>query len=526
VTTEDPQWEPPGPGQWYYSAEHLPGAVSTLFADLFLPVARGWATGAARYGLPSHDGRFGPVGRFLYFSPGADGPVDAAALGRTAEETLATERWRHDLRTWAEETRPAVVAANRALAAVDLAAVDDEVLAERLGEAAAHYQRWAPEHFALMPVQGIAGGALMVEAKEWGLDPAEVFEALAGEAASTSSADVLLGRVVAGLRAAGIDRVSDLEEVEAIGGDAAAALDELTLDFGWRSLGTDLTPTLAEQPEAIVAMINAAAATVGPRSRPDGSHLDALRRRLPEADRSRFDDLVSVARVAYGFNDDNTIVLFSMPLGLVRRVVLEVGRRLVERGRLDEASDAFEASVAELRAILAGAGPSADILAARRAERQAAAELTPPFAVGEPAPAAEPVELADATRRLGILYDAWWAAGGRAHDPERAAATVGSVAVRGRALLARDPVDALTRLEPGDVLVTDTTHAAWNVVFPLLAAVAVEHGGTMGHAAILARELGLTALVGVPGLLERVRDGDQVEVDPVAGTITVLDRSV
>ena len=44
----------------------------------------------------------------------------------------------------------------------------------------------------------------------------------------------------------------------------------------------------------------------------------------------------------------------------------------------------------------------------------------------------------------------------------------------------------------------------------------------MSHAAVLARELGLTAVIGVPGLLDRVHDGDQVELDPVAGTITVI----
>ena len=43
----------------------------------------------------------------------------------------------------------------------------------------------------------------------------------------------------------------------------------------------------------------------------------------------------------------------------------------------------------------------------------------------------------------------------------------------------------------------------------------------MSHAAVLARELGLTAVIGVPDLLDRVHDGDQVEVDPIAGTITV-----
>ena len=54
---------------------------------------------------------------------------------------------------------------------------------------------------------------------------------------------------------------------------------------------------------------------------------------------------------------------------------------------------------------------------------------------------------------------------------------------------------------------------------------AVQHGGLMSHAAVLARELGLTAVIGVPGLLDRVHDGDQVEVDPIAGTITVLSAS-
>ena len=67
------------------------------------------------------------------------------------------------------------------------------------------------------------------------------------------------------------------------------------LDFGWRSLGTDLTPSLAEQPEAIVAMINGAVEAIGPRARPDRDRLDALRARVPDADRARFDDLASVA---------------------------------------------------------------------------------------------------------------------------------------------------------------------------------------------------------------------------------------
>jgi len=50
----------------------------------------------------------------------------------------------------------------------------------------------------------------------------------------------------------------------------------------------------------------------------------------------------------------------------------------------------------------------------------------------------------------------------------------------------------------------------------------VAHGGPLGHAASLARELDLTSVIGLPGLLDRVQDADQVDVDPITGTITAL----
>jgi phosphohistidine swiveling domain-containing protein len=78
-------------------------------------------------------------------------------------------------------------------------------------------------------------------------------------------------------------------------------------------------------------------------------------------------------------------------------------------------------------------------------------------------------------------------------------------------------------LEPGDVLVALTTSAPFNTIFPVAGAVAVQVGSVMSHAAVLARELGLTAVIGIPDLLTRVADGDLVEVDPVAGAIRVIE---
>ena len=67
------------------------------------------------------------------------------------------------------------------------------------------------------------------------------------------------------------------------------------------------------------------------------------------------------------------------------------------------------------------------------------------------------------------------------------------------------------------------TTSAFNTVFPIASAVATEYGGLLSHAAILARELGLPAVVGVDALLAGVHHGDIVEVDACAGIVCVVE---
>jgi phosphohistidine swiveling domain-containing protein len=74
------------------------------------------------------------------------------------------------------------------------------------------------------------------------------------------------------------------------------------------------------------------------------------------------------------------------------------------------------------------------------------------------------------------------------------------------------------------VLVAVATTTAFNAVFSLLSAVVTEQGGLFSHTAILARELGLPAVVGVPDLFEEIHDGDLVEVDPRAGVVRIVAR--
>ncbi len=525
MDADELRWDPPGPGQWFASSEHMPTPVSGLMAELLPRAGRGWALGTERYGLPPNTGGFGIVNCWGYYTPGVRPPVDLEALERTAAETLATRRWRAELRRWRDEVRPAVVAANRTLLSVDLAGLTDEELADHLQDAIDGFVRFGPEHFASFNHGAAATGALLQAAVGWGLDPRRVLLALSGTSAASASAEQLLDRIAAALRAAGRTDPTDLASIRAVGGDAAAALDELLVDYGWRPFGADLVePTLAERPDAVVAAVHAALAGRGGRARPDGTLLAELRAQVPAADQARFDELVADAKEGYGNNDDNTVVLFSLPLGLVRRAALEAGRRLHARGRVHEVEDVLDARPGELGSLLRGGGPSADELADRRRFRAAVASVAPPPALGAPPPPEPPLELPPSVRALEDLLDAYrsvaWAS---TDDGTRAQATVGTEVVRGRAVVVVDPLEAAVRMEPGDVLVAQTTSAPFNTIFPMAGAVAVQVGSVMSHAAVLARELGLTAVIGVPDLLARVADGDLVEVDPVAGTIRVVE---
>jgi pyruvate,water dikinase len=105
----------------------------------------------------------------------------------------------------------------------------------------------------------------------------------------------------------------------------------------------------------------------------------------------------------------------------------------------------------------------------------------------------------------GRVLQGTGASGGRATGPPR---------------VVRGPDDFGT-VRPGDVLVCRETDPAWTPLFGVVAAVVTETGGLLSHAAIVARELGLPAVLGVPGAADALRDAAAVAVDGDAGTVAV-----
>ena len=83
--------------------------------------------------------------------------------------------------------------------------------------------------------------------------------------------------------------------------------------------------------------------------------------------------------------------------------------------------------------------------------------------------------------------------------------------------------DDFERITQGDVLVTEATTEAFNILLPLLGAIVTDSGGVLSHAAIVAREYGIPGVVGTREGTQRIADGTRVRVDGDAGEVTVLE---
>jgi pyruvate,water dikinase len=244
------------------------------------------------------------------------------------------------------------------------------------------------------------------------------------------------------------------------------------------------------------------------------------------AQQEDFDSRLEEARAAMNLRDDNGPTTAEWPLGLLRLVLLELGRRMVAAGHAASAEDALELRPDEISlATVTGNGPSVEELDRRRRHRRDEALLDAPMSLGErePEPPLEllPKPLADVVRMVKIVIEQLGMGGERSTGGLRGVG-VGHEIVRGRACRADSPEQAIDRLRGGDVLVVPCTTPAYNAVLTLAGAIVTADGGPLSHAAVLARELGISAVVGARGALTDIPDGALIDVDPVAGEVRLV----
>jgi pyruvate,water dikinase len=123
---------------------------------------------------------------------------------------------------------------------------------------------------------------------------------------------------------------------------------------------------------------------------------------------------------------------------------------------------------------------------------------------------------------MGIAMGALFGSSEAEHEEDllRGLAASGGV-YEGPARLVGGP-DEFDRIVQGDVLVTQSTTEAFNILLPLLGAIVTDAGGLLSHSAIVAREYGIPGVVGTREATQRIAEGARVRVDGTAGEVTVL----
>jgi rifampicin phosphotransferase len=560
--SNDARFTPPGPGSWQLEMTHFVRPVSRSMAATF-PEAMmaGFRWSTKRYGSLLDYLEIKVVNRFVYMAPrGVGAPPDAKSHPpklmfqlltkvhpeirkriKTVAEVFATKRWRADVALWDTEWKPAFVREHQELQNVDVRALSDDALIAHVAQAFDAARRAIQRHHSMNATAMLPVGDFLAHVREWtGLAPADVLPIFQGSSRVSRGAADEIDAVGRAIQASAVAQAILAQENPQVVVDALLARTDAVGDAMRRYIdvagtrlatGYDLADlTLSEMPELIVENVRSAASSVVREQNESGvARLEKqIRERVPAQHRATFDELLQDARLVYRIRDERGYLNDAWACGIARRAILEAGMRLVRKGLLHEVHHAVELTPDELMALLAGGkGPSADETAEHARYRTTHTIADAPAFLGNPPSAPPPAEwlppmAARAERAIGIVMGEMFAA----HDKQTDAAKINGFAashgiVTGIARLVLEPRD-MGRVRKGDVLITRSTSPAYNALLPLLLGVVTDRGGTLSHAAVVAREYGIPAVVGTGNATERIRDGARIRVNGAIGLVELL----
>lgn len=535
-------WEPPDAGEWTFDSAHQSSPASATAQELFGPTFEaGFRTCFARFGMPLSHMAMAAVNGWAYSSAFVHGaprkssgkqppkaalkllvraPPAARKRAKVAADSIKNGLAMREVERYVA-MRPDWVATNLEFQDVDIEGCSDEELADQIRRTAAHLSDGLTLHFELLG-QAVVVGEYLVRTGQWGIDPEVAAKAAFHGVQSSAEARERIGAIVAAI---GDRDIESLDQVRSAGPDAQEALDEYLRYHGTWILADDVdSATLAEMPHLVVQSINERRGGLVDQTQAIEAAQQLCRDSVPRSDRDEFERLLADTQRAYAALDDNSGILASWPGGLARRAQVAAAGRLVDRGVLTDPDEVWVLRPDEIADLLTGAArPDAEEIAGRVHTRAVQAAATPPPNLGSPP--SEPPDptifhdpVAQNVRHFFAFMDAKF---GSADVP---AVGIGDTSVTGRAVVAASADEAIEHVEPGDVLITSYTTPGYNAIFPLLGAVVTITGGPNSHTAVVARELGVTAVIGMSDAFDAIPDGATVTVDPVAATVTIVDN--
>ena len=411
----------------------------------------------------------------------------------------------------------------------DLSTRDRHQLAVRLDEAYAYFHKacgvMMPPYFGAMLFYDI----VRATATQWlgedndlanrvragtsemrSMDAGEGIRQLADQAARTPGvAEALAGQPGAGT----LDRLRRDPGTRAF----AEAVDAFLLDQGVRGqVEMDVAvPRWIDEPSYVLKMVHklmmsreaTASGSAEERATDRSASLDELLGELPIHKRATLRWLIRCYK-HFSTWRESTRMCYLQGIWMVRRVITEVAQRLVDEGVIERVEDMGFLDYEGIRRYLEG--------------EEAGSRIFPPSAIRQ-------AKRDDALNRRApvppeTFISPWTPSIGAETEHEKATELMGIAAspgrIEGRARVILDLDQQMDEFQPGEILITRFTDTAWTPLFSLAAGVVTDIGSVLTHSAIVAREMGIPAVVSANGVSQWVRSGDRVIVDGGTGRVT------
>ena len=491
----DLDFEPPGPGSWNLDPVHFPRPVTRYFAETHPePFRRGVHEFMEYCGTLIDTMETQYVNGFAYNAMRPAPESEIPQRFARAEAVWEQRVWREQLNEWDSSAKPTAIKTHRELQSVKAEDLSDDGLVAYLTRCRDHHSQMMYQHMRFTGSAMLPVGDLLAHLGTWtDVAPAQALAMMRGAAPVSAGASGEHDRLIVAITQdpsarALLDSEGDpgkvLEELRAFGGDVGTSTAAYLDLVGFRLLdGFDISERYAlELPDALLRSIRSS--VDGAES--DDAGVDALiadiRTKVPEEHRLQFDDLVGEARLMYRLRDERGVFSDIWASGIMRRAVLVAGRRLEGKSRLHDAEHFVDASFDEMCSLVAGTGgPSDDELAQRFAYRNAHTAKDAPMSLGPPAPpppdpSGLPPGVARVMHAMGIALGEVFGSSSTPHEETvlHGLAASGGVYV-GPARLISGPSE-FDRIVQGDVLVTESTSEAFNILLPLLGAIVTDAG--------------------------------------------------
>jgi len=253
-----------------------------------------------------------------------------------------------------------------------------------------------------------------------------------------------------------------------------------------------------------------------------------------DEERGAYDQMITLAHRVFPYVEGHKFYCEHWYTNLFFNKIREFGGLLAQHGFFADAEDVFqlthfelESAIVDLMTSWSTGSPPRGLshwpqkVAERRAAIKKWAQAESPPALG---PVPEIIDDPAIVMLWGITresLDTWLNAGKGEDSSEIRGFAASNGVAEGPARVVRS-VEEISRLQPGDILVCQVTNPTWAPIFQKIAGAVSDIGGSMSHAAIVAREYGLPAVVGTGSATSRIKDGQRIRVDGGRGVVTIL----